>query len=162
MTDTPNPRRDLDQLISACCAGDSAACSELRNALRPGVRFLLERSGASPSLAEGILAQVLREVADGVVIRQSELLRRTRHAVREIVTDPARPRSSSYPGLRLAIPDRDREMLRRYYVDGETPESICRRLSTSRAAFEAARHRLRRSLPQSGGSAGRSNRDDSF
>ena len=155
MPDAPNGRRDLDQLISACCAGDSSASSDLRNALRPGIRFLLERHGANPSLAEGILTQVLREVAEGIVIRQSELLRRTRHAAREVVADPARTRPSS-PGLRLVIPDRDREMLRSYYVDGENVESICRRLSVSPAAFEAAKRRLREPLPTPGRDLSRS------
>ena len=86
MSDTPKQCSDVDVLISACCAGEASASSELRSILRPGIRFLLERRGANPALADGILAQILREVAGGTVIRQSELLRRTRDAVLEAAT----------------------------------------------------------------------------
>lgn len=139
---------DLSGLIRAALGGDSSAADELRAVLRPGIRTLLVHRNASPLFADLILTQILDQVRVGRISCQSDLLRETRRAVIEMAGGSQSTKTGGISGdvVRLDLTSLDREMMRRYYVDGESAESICLRLSVPHDLFAAAKARLRAAI----------------
>ena len=137
---------DLTALISASASGDEASLEALRQFLLPGVRTLLAHRHVALPFAGGVLDLVLREVRDGMIRSQAELLDRTRRVLKE-VSAGAQPDCPA-PVQRSLPPQspRDREMMRLYYVDGESPLAISRRMNVSVDIFQSVKEGFRRAL----------------
>jgi len=141
-------------MISGIAAGDESSSIMLRTFLLPGICSLLSHREVDVSAAPGILALVLREVREGTITSQAELLHNTRRAIIEASMTGPRPRSVRQavvvnPGLLVQSP-RDREMMERHFVDGEDPDSICRRMEVSLEDFQAVKRSLRAALTNDG------------
>jgi hypothetical protein len=137
-------------LISSAIAGDGDSLQELRGLLLPGVRWLLARRNANPSLADEILTDVLRSVSGGQISCPSDLLRETRLSINRAAarreSQPLGSATSSAAAVHRGISGREREMMRRYYVDREPPETICARMSVHPAVFAEVKKRFRASI----------------
>ncbi len=142
----PDQINDLSVLISSAFGGDPLAIRRLRDLLIPGVRARLVHRNANPSLSAVILTEILDQVRVGRISSQADLLRQTRLAViamAERGQGKTAPQSVRDTGLCVDLSPLDREMMRRYYVDGEPAESICRRMSIEPAVFIATKKKLR-------------------
>ena len=137
-------------LIASSIAGDGDSVKELRSLLLPGVRWLLARRKANPSLADEILSTVLRSVCGGQISSPSDLLRETRLSInRAAARKESETHSSATPSasaVHRGISGREREMMRRYYVDREPPETICAGMSVHPAVFAEVKKRFRASI----------------
>ena len=141
---------DLTELIASTSSGCAWSEDRLRKLLRPGVRWLLNRRAADPSLAEPILSQVLERVHRGDISAAPDILRETSLAIvqasgRKSTEAPATAADGGHT-IESGLSGREREMMRRFYVDRESPDSICRKMSVSPGTLGEVKRRFRAAM----------------
>ncbi len=175
------------ELVQRIRHGETAAETEMVERYGPGLRLLLARLGASPSLNDdiyqGTFATVLPKVREGKVHEPAALVGFLRSTARNLLRDDRR-KSDCYDHLddeahsplisrggSLATEanqldqvlaaeeaqlarrvldelryDRDREVLTRYYLKGESGHEICGDLDVTPRLFNRILYRARQRL----------------
>jgi len=146
---TVGPTREVE-VIAAIRYGCTGAEEDLWALLKPGVRWLLRRRDADPLAADHILTQLFERVRRGHICTWPDLVRETRLEIHEA---PRRQRGEASDAAsvgRLPIPSQlsvsEEEMMRRFYVDHESPLEICYRMSVSAELFADVKKRFRMAL----------------
>jgi RNA polymerase sigma-70 factor, ECF subfamily len=157
-------RPGLKMLLTARCSGDAEHAADLcQDTLLIVLQRLRSRKIEDPSRLSAFAAQTARQLAFDA--RRRCASRKT--VVDSDAVDAAVPESPEDPGVDTAIlsrlvrgvlaelgQDRDREVLRRFYLQDEDKSDICRTLNLAPAAFDLlifrARSRLRALLEARG------------
>lgn len=159
---------DLERLLREVRTGRTSSGDELCRLLRPGVQFLVARhskNGNHAQVVDKVLKKLLLAIGQDQVRDVAELLRCARMTIMDAnaVTEArgamnfgAANRASSatrtefqFENMRAALaklPGQEREILRRYYVLGQTEDQIVSELQLSRAEFQELKVRARTRL----------------
>lgn len=141
------------ELIAGIRGGNSSAVTNFQNTFTPGIHFFVTRESSETNVlgrVDDVIASVIYEIKKGRVNSRnlpSKILQSVRQhiGVRKLSRRPANSEARNQSVmiaaqvatvLLNAIPEREREALKRYYVDLEADNAIC-------AEFRDSRHRLR-------------------
>jgi RNA polymerase sigma-70 factor, ECF subfamily len=145
----------LDELVERVRRGDEAALEELHGVIAKGIRFFLSRELGAENLEERVdltfrvVVQTLRRDDAG---GSDRLMGHVLDAIRAQVaahigkspdrdanpqqTAAFRRQLESMRGILRAMSPRDREILRRFYLDEQTEEKICREMELNPVQFK--------------------------
>ena len=163
---------DLERLLREVRMGQTSSGDELCSLLKPGIQFLVARHSRSANHAQ-VVAKVLKKlllaIGQDQVRDVAELLRYARMTIMEADAS-ARARGSvnsgdapetrhtartdsQFENMRAALPklpEQEREILRRYYVLGQTEDQILAELQLSRSEFQELKIKARARLQNPG------------
>ena len=137
----------LDELLERVRRGDEAALEEFRGVIAKGIRFFLSRELGAENLEERVdltfrvVVQTLqRDEAGGADRLMGHVLDSIRaqvaaHTAKAPDRDANPQQAAAFRrqlecmrGILRAMSPRDREILRRFYLDEQTEEQICREM----------------------------------
>jgi hypothetical protein len=139
--------QDWDRLIAGVRSGDPEMCFGLQERLKPGIWVLLARKSLKAdgtAALQAVLSSVVGAIRRGEIAGAAELARATRLAIAEHVAPrraaaTAAEEANPVLALNTHLSDRERDMLRRFYVLAEAPADICRALGVSMDEFKRAK-----------------------
>ena len=158
---SPTPAHaSLDELVDRVRRGEEAAIEELHGVIAKGIRFFLSRELGEESLEERVdltfrvVVQTLRRDEVG---GSDRLMGHVLDAIRAQVAAhigkaperEANPQQAStfrrqlesMRGILRAMSPRDREILRRFYLDEQTEEQICVEMELAPSQFKLLKSR---------------------
>ncbi len=156
--DAPAP--DLDYLVQKVQAGDSFSVDELHRLLSPGVRFFIERALDDrfvDQATRAVLGEVTKAIRDGSVRDPRLLLGHVRRTVQVHLDheDAAHGRPTQAPlavrqaaSLAQAMSAEERELVRRFYVLGQSESQIVSEMQLSAEQFRLLKSAARRRTVQ--------------
>lgn len=138
------------ELIAGIRQDNSSAVSNFRNTFAPGIQFFITRMSNEDDVlerVEQVIVWLIQEIKLGHVtgpILPSQILKAVHrstqhHENNQSLTDAARVAAD----LLTAIPKREREALKQYYVDLEAENDICAELDLTVDQFRNSRSRFR-------------------
>ncbi len=153
-------RASLDELVQRVRRGEEGAIGELHGVIAKGIRFFLSRELGEENLEERadltfrvVVQTLLRDEAGGSDRLMGHVLDSIRAQVaahigtavnRETTPQQAiafRRQLDSMRGILRAMSPRDREILKRYYLDEQTEEKICAEMELTSSQFRILKSR---------------------
>ena len=134
------------QLACGISAGNAEAVGEFYRLFREPVKHYLGRliePGEVDGRVHELLEQVVRQVQRGDLREPERLFAYTWAIVRHEVADWRTPQIIAAAARLRAMPAYDREALGRFYLRGQSPESICADLALTAAEFREIKVRAR-------------------
>ena len=150
----------LEELVARVRRGEEAAIQEFHGVIAKGIRFFLSRQLGEENLEERVdltfrvVVQALkRDEAGGLDRLMGHVLDSIRAQVaahngktpnREATPQQAttfRRQLESMRGVLRTISPRDREILKRFYLDEQTEEQICGQMELTRSQFRLLKSR---------------------
>jgi DNA-directed RNA polymerase specialized sigma24 family protein len=146
-TEDPREESDLQMLISKIQGGDSSAAAQLSETMTGAVRLMLRRSGVEDPQEK--INEILFAAIDAIRTRElnssKALLQFVRAAVLKrkppgvAVSNSTIQYHQQVTKVLGRLPDRHREIVRRFYVLDQTLEFICSEMGITPAQFETGK-----------------------
>jgi len=152
------PSSNYVELIARIREDNPLAIAAFRNTFTPGIQLLITRESSEVDVmdrVEQVVASVIQEIKKGNVAGASlpaqilESLHRNigprainRHLANCYSTHESEG-SQVATDLLKAFPEREREALKRYYVDWKTEDDVCAELRMTMAEFRDTKFRFR-------------------
>ena len=152
------PNSNYAELIAGIREDSPHAVTAFRNTFMPGIQLLLTRESSEVDVmdrVEQVVASVIQEIKEGNVAGASlpalilESLRRNigpRAINRQLANCDSTHESEGSQiamGLLKAFSERERDALKRYYVDWKTEDDVCAELHMTIAEFRDTKFRFR-------------------
>jgi hypothetical protein len=169
---TSKEKPDLESLVRNIATGDTASVEQLRQQLIPGIRFLMSRSlggNCNDNIVLDIFRFSIQAIQNHEIQNGKQLLSHVRLSIRSRVAG-----TSESPTVREMPPDgpiceqrlallrrafssmseRDREILRRFYVLGQDQSRIVAEMHVTPALIRVVKSKAKTQLKGPGASSG--------
>jgi DNA-directed RNA polymerase specialized sigma24 family protein len=151
----PDVRAHFDRLVRNIQAGDDSSSEELSRLLRPGVRFFIARSLDAvqvDDIAGDVLARVIKAIRERELHDPDHLLGYVRGVVQLRICSagidhrkpPRRnPEDGRLAGALSHLTGREREILTRFYMEGQAEDRILAEMRLSSSQFRELKSAVR-------------------
>lgn len=157
---SPSGLLEYGELIAGIREGNSSAVTKFRNTFTSGIQLFIARESHEADVlgrVEEVIASVIEEIKEGHVTGPdlpSQILKSVRRNIglSKLSRKSTKPETRNHgatittqlaTGLLKAIPEREREALKRYYVDPKAENRICAELDLPIDQFRNSKRRLR-------------------